>query len=343
VSRVPATAPAIEQAAAQLAAGKLVAFPTETVYGLGADATNPRAVARVFEAKGRPSFDPIIVHVASAAQARALWTSCPPAAESLMRAFWPGPLSIVLPKTSAIPDLVTAGLPMVAVRLPDHPVAQQLIRAAGRPVAAPSANRFGGVSPTTAQAVEEELGGVVDCILDGGPTRVGIESAVVAFDSDRPVLLRPGGVPLEALERLIGPVALGARGAGPSASPGMLERHYATRTPLYLLRSAAPDGGPGGMPAMARRIGTLSLGAMSLPAPTAAAEVLSASGDLVEAAAGLFEAMRRLDRQSLDLILATPVPARGLGRAINDRLERASQGEAWWEEGRLVLGPRRGV
>jgi len=342
VSRVAATPSAIEDAAARIAAGGLVAFPTETVYGLGADATNPRAVARLFEAKARPVFDPIIVHVASVEQARTLWTSCPPAAEALMRAFWPGPLSLVLPKTPQVPDLVTAGLPMVAVRMPDHPVAARLIALSGRPVAAPSANRFGGVSPTTAEAVDEELGEAVDCILDAGPTRVGIESTVVAFEGGRPVLLRPGGVPLEALTSIVGEVDIGARRAGPSASPGMLERHYAPRTPLYLLAPTDARAGhaPAGQPLAAQRIGVLSLTPQGLPCPVAAAEVLSVSGDLVEAAAGLFQALRRLDQRALDAILAAPVPLQGLGRAIMDRLQRASQGHAWFSGGQLYAAPR---
>jgi L-threonylcarbamoyladenylate synthase len=320
----PATDEAVERAAARLAAGGLVAFPTETVYGLGADATNAGAVARLFEVKGRPRFDPIIVHVASPQQARALWSTCPPPAEQLMAVFWPGPLTLVLPKTDRIPDLVTAGLPMVAVRMPDHPVALRLIESARRPVAAPSANRFGGVSPSTAQAVEEELGGAVDVILDGGSTRIGVESTVVAIEDRAPLLLRPGGISLEALTAAVGHVAVGERARGPSASPGLLSRHYAPRTPLYLLQEAP---GAAGRPASGR-IGLLSVRPMTLPIAVAETEVLSPSGDLVEAAARFFQALRRLDGARLDLILAAPVTPQGLGRALMDRLQRAAQGTA---------------
>ena len=329
---------AIEEAASIIRRGGLVAFPTETVYGLGADATNAQAVAKVFEVKGRPHFDPLIVHVASVEEAQTLWVSCPHAAHRLMEAFWPGPLTLVLPKTDRIPDLVTAGLPTVAVRMPDHDVAFRLIQLAGCPIAAPSANRFGGVSPTTAQAVREELGESVEFILDGGPTRVGIESTVLGFERERAVLLRPGGVPLEALQRVVRRVT--ARQTDPTrpASPGMLARHYAPRTPLYLLEDAF----------VARRfdapfqvakgaIGLLALKSVPHAAGLAHVEVLSHTGDLVEAATRFFQALRRLDALSLDVIIAMPVPEHGLGLALMDRLRKASVGKALLADGRLFL------
>jgi len=331
----PADQSTIERAAAILKRGGLVAFPTETVYGLGADATNARAVARIFEVKARPQFDPIIVHVASADAAHALWTRCPEPAAALMRAFWPGPLTLVLPKTERIPDLVTAGLPMVAVRMPDHPVALRLIQLAGCPVAAPSANRFGRASPTTAAAVEEELGEGVDLILDGGPARIGIESTVLAFDDGTPVLLRPGGVTVESLREAVGPIAMRGRPAQRRASPGMLQRHYAPRTPLYLLEEA--EAPADGLLAATGTVGLLSLTPASLPVPVGHAEVLSPSGDLVEAAARFFQALRRLDQRGLDLLIAVPMPRHGLGLALMDRLTKAASGRAWIKHGTVLL------
>lgn len=324
----PASPSVIQQAAELLKKGELVAFPTETVYGLGADATNPQAVAKIFAVKQRPHFDPIIVHVGSVGEARSLWESCPPLAEKLMQAFWPGPLTIVLPKTPRIPDIVTAGLPGVGLRMPAHPVAQALIKQAGVPLAAPSANRFGRSSPTTAEAVSEELGSLVSMVIDGGPASVGIESTVITLEEGKLVLLRPGGVTLEALKKVAGAVSIRERSAQPLA-PGMLERHYAPATPLYLLwnpnepfRTYAPGRkitGP---------IGVLSLAPVALPVEPACMEVLSVTGDLTEAAANFFQALRRLDRQGLNAILAIPMPPAGLGLALTDRLKRASSGLA---------------
>jgi L-threonylcarbamoyladenylate synthase len=324
----PAESETIARAAGILRAGGLVAFPTETVYGLGADALNPVAAAGIFAAKGRPTFDPLIVHVPDADAARPLWAEVPAAAETLMRACWPGPLTLVLPKREAVPDIVTSALPTVAVRVPDHPVAAALLRAAGTPVAAPSANRFSRPSPTDAAAVEAELGDRGVFVLDGGPCRVGVESTVVAFPDGRPTVLRPGGVPVERLRSLIGEVAVAPRataGAAASAglaSPGLLERHYAPTTPLRLvddplaeLRSLPPG----------TRAGLLCLRRGEDWDGFAMAEELSAKGDLTEAAARLFAAIRRLDSAGLDVILAVPVPEVGLGLAIMDRLRRASK------------------
>ena len=336
----PATASTIQLAAQRLRRGGLVVFPTETVYGLGADAANPKAVAKVFDVKGRPRFDPLIVHVASPEAARQLWTSCPDAAQRLMRTFWPGPLTLVLPKTKQIPDLVTAGLPTVAVRMPDHPVAAQLLQLVKRPIAAPSANRFGHTSPTTAAAVHEELGKAVPMILDGGPTRVGIESTVVTFDDGQPVVLRPGGGTGEQLTAVVGPVTVRARGAGPEASPGLLGRHYAPSTPLYLLDRPDPATGVGQWRAATGRIGALLLAPLTVAFPVAAAEVLSQRGNLVEAAANFFQALRRLDQAHVDCIIATPVSEHGLGRALMDRLSRAASGWARVEGHGLLIADR---
>jgi L-threonylcarbamoyladenylate synthase len=324
-------------AAGRLRAGALVAFATETVYGLGADALDVRAVARVFEVKGRPTFDPLIVHVADTASLDGLIARWPEAAARLAERFWPGPLTLVLPKTDRVPDLVTAGLPSVAVRVPAHPLALELIRAAGVPVAAPSANPFGRISPTRAEHVAEQLGERIDYILDGGPCRVGVESTVLdlstAGTEGTAELLRPGGVPVEELEEVIGPIRRPpahepahdetARDADTARrGPGMLTRHYAPRTPLVI---AAGDGG-GAASREHRRVGRLAFRAIDDPDRFAAVEVLSPAGDLREAAANLFAAMRRLDAAGLDLIVADRFPETGLGHALNDRLRRAAAG-----------------
>lgn len=308
---------AISAAAVVLRDGGLVAFPTETVYGLGANALNPKAVARVFETKGRPRFDPLIVHVADFVQLGEIIADFPPKAKALAKRFWPGPLTLVLPKKNVVPDIVTAGLKAVAVRIPAHPVALDLIRAAQRPIAAPSANRFGRISPTCAAAVKEELGESVDVVLDGGPCRVGVESTIISFADREPLLLRPGGVGAEEIETIVGPLLIPDRTEARPLSPGRLPRHYAPRTPLVLWSGSnlTIDG---------KRIGLLTLQPPLNQDHFVAVEVLSKSGDLHEAAANLFAAMRRLDSLGLDLILAYPVPNHGVGLAINDRLLRAS-------------------
>jgi L-threonylcarbamoyladenylate synthase len=311
----------VERAARLLVGGGLVAFATETVYGLGASALDTRAVARIFEAKGRPRFDPLIVHVADPKWLQRLVpTPIPGLARSLIERFWPGPLTVVLPKTTNVPDLVTAGLPTVAVRMPAHPLALELLKRADTPVAAPSANLFGQVSPTTAQHVADQLGSQIDYILDGGPCSVGVESTVLNLSAAIPAVLRPGGISREQIEEVVGTVAsdsLALDGTSPQPGPGMLAAHYATRTPLVL--AAVDDRLP-----TATRVGLLAL----VPEPTqhrfAAVEILSPRADLAEAAAALFAAMRRLDALKLDLIIARPVPETGLGRAINDRLRRAA-------------------
>jgi L-threonylcarbamoyladenylate synthase len=300
--------------------GGLVAFPTETVYGLGADAGNATAVARVFEVKRRPTLDPLIVHVASRAQAEELGRFPHPVASVLAERFWPGPLTLVVPRTPAVPEIVTAGLETVAVRMPAHPVALSLIREACCAIAAPSANPFGYVSPTEAAHVSNLLGNEVDLILDGGRCTVGIESTVLSLVDSPPRVLRAGGTPMEDLRLVLGPVELNTSSSSQPRSPGQLTKHYATRTPFVLATgesaAAAADG----------RIGLISLTRPERPDRFAAVEVLSPAGNLREAAAGLFSALRRLDSAGLDLLVGLPFPEHGLGVAIMDRLRRCAAG-----------------
>jgi L-threonylcarbamoyladenylate synthase len=311
VTLVLAAPEAIARAAALLRAGRLVAFPTETVYGLGADATNERAVAEIFRAKGRPRFNPLIVHVPGLTEAEAL-AVFDDRARRVATAFWPGPLTLVLPRRgeSRLSLLASAGLRTVALRAPAHAIAQALLSACGRPVAAPSANRSGRVSPTAAAHVAEELGDRVALVIDGGRTTVGLESTVLDLSGGPPALLRPGGVTVERLTELLGTIAMPA-GVLPK-SPGMLASHYAPSLPLRLEAVAAYPGE--------------ALLAFGADAPPGFAEVLwlSCSGDLAEAAANLFAMLRRLDRPAFTGIAVMPIPEHGLGRAINDRLRRAA-------------------
>jgi L-threonylcarbamoyladenylate synthase len=310
-STSPAIPETIAVAAALLRAGRLVAFPTETVYGLGGDATNERAVAEIFAAKGRPRFNPLIVHVSGLAEAGA-FAVFDDRARQAARCFWPGPLTLVLPRRrdSGLSLLACAGLDTVAIRVPCHEVAQTLLRETGRPIAAPSANRSGRVSPTEAAHVAEELGDLVALILDGGRTPVGLESTVLDLSGESAVLLRPGGVTLEDLAELLGPIEMCA--GAELKSPGMLPSHYA---PLLPLRLEAVEAHPGE-----------ALLAFGPEAPRGFTEVLwlSRSGDLAEAAANLFAMLRRLDRPIFAGIAVMPIPEHGLGRAINDRLRRAA-------------------
>lgn len=315
------TEAALARAAAALREGRLVAFPTETVYGLGADATNDRAVAAIFALKGRPQFNPLIVHVADIDTARDL-VLFDARAERLAAQFWPGPLTLVLPRRQgcAVSLLASAGLDSLAVRVPAHPVAQKLLRAAGRPLAAPSANPSGKMSPTTARHVVDGFAGVTDAagnalavVLDGGPCAIGLESTVVDLCGAPPALLRQGGITEEALTAVVGKLATGD-GGQPDAprSPGQLLSHYAPERRLRVdAQSVAPDEA------------LLAFGPAPLPG-AAITENLSAAGNLAEAAANLFVMLRRLDRPDVAGIAAMTVPDRGIGRAINDRLRRAA-------------------
>ena len=335
---------AVAAAGEAIRRGELIGMPTETVYGLAANAVDDRAVARVFEAKARPSFDPLIVHVVDVEQARRYTDAWPDVADRLANAFWPGPLTIVVKKrrrsgaarrAQVIGDLVTSGLPSVALRVPSHPAARALIESAGVPIAAPSANRFGRISPTRPEYVVEELGDALAMVLDGGPCETGVESTVVSCVEPHDVrVLRLGGVSVERLEEVLGrSVTLaragdsrGAEEARGKASPGMLDKHYAPATPLRLrdrIDAAACE--------LARKEGVARLGVLCFSRPSAwpreaceACVALSERGDLTEAAANLFAAMRELDAAGVDVILAERVPQRDLGRAINDRLERAA-------------------
>jgi L-threonylcarbamoyladenylate synthase len=319
---------AIAEAAGRIRAGEPVAFPTETVYGLGANALDPVAVARVFAIKDRPAFDPVIVHVADADALGGIVEPADladPRVAALIERCWPGPLTLVLRKRPAIPGIVTAGLPTVGVRMPDHPVALALIRAAGMPIAAPSANPFGKVSPTRVEHVVGQLGGAVGLVLDGGPCRVGVESTVLLLAEGAATLLRPGGLPLETIEAVIGPVRTPAVDEARSLSPGRAASHYAPAATVVLAAPHEPDRARPG-----ERLGLLAAddrgraAAEALAGPFAAVEVLSPDGDPVESAARLFDALHRLDAAGVDRIVAQPVGEAGLGRAVMDRLRRAA-------------------
>jgi L-threonylcarbamoyladenylate synthase len=317
---LPAGEAAVAEAARILAGGGLVAFPTETVYGLGADATNATAIARLYQAKGRPAFNPLIAHVGDIEAAKRI-ARFDAQATALAAAFWPGPLTLVLPKTKNCPvaDLATAGLETIAIRIPAHPVAREILRAFGHPVVAPSANLSGHVSPTTAAHVQSDLAGRIDLIVDGGPVEVGVESTIVGC-FEQPMLLRPGGLPRGDIERVLGralaqPPADSDGAAGQPLAPGMLASHYAPRTRVRL---------------EARRIeageALLAFGPDAIAGVDAGTAVMNLSerGDLDEAAANLFGYLRALDARGARAIAVMPVPHHGLGEAINDRLRRAA-------------------
>jgi L-threonylcarbamoyladenylate synthase len=328
----------VSHAAEILRDGGLVAFGTETVYGLGANALDERAVARIFEAKNRPHFDPLILHIADVKWLDHLAEQLTPASKALADAFWPGPLTMVLPKKDIVPDLVTSGLPSVAIRMPSHPLALEVLTNVDLPIAAPSANPFGQISPTTAQHVLETLGDRIDLILDGGPCYVGVESTIVLMTKDRPRILRHGGITQEQLESVIGPVDVHLGGNDDTASPdffenttdtpqtsvaapGMFSQHYSPTTPLVL--ASEVDAGL----ITNKRVGLLQFSETNMAerhiVDFTSIEVLTANGNLRLAAASFFAALRRLDSEGLDLILAEPFPDHGLGRALNDRLNRA--------------------
>ncbi len=319
---LPAGEAAVASAVRLLARGGLVAFPTETVYGLGADAANPAAVARLYQAKGRPSFNPLIAHVCDVEAAQRVGRF-DASAMQLAGAFWPGPLTLVLPKTKrcTVADLATAGLDTIAIRIPGHPLAQEILRAFGGPIVAPSANLSGHVSPTTAAHVQSDLAGRIDLIVDGGAVEVGVESTIVGC-FDEPILLRPGGLPRLEIEGVLGRALLqpaedpGVESDQPLA-PGMLASHYAPRMRVRLDADRVEAGEA-----------LLAFGSIAVPGVDVATAVLnlSARGDLAEAAASLFSHLRALDASGARAIAVMPVPRHGLGEAINDRLRRAAVG-----------------
>lgn len=338
----------IAQAAAVIRAGGLVAFPTETVYGLGADGLSAPAVARIFAAKRRPANDPLILHLASADQLALVTPEVPPLAQRLAQAYWPGPLTLILRRAAQVPAGIAADGPTVAVRVPAHAVAQALIRAAGTPIAAPSANLFSKPSPTRATDVLEDLNGRIDMLLDGGATQIGIESTVLDLTTAQPTLLRPGGLPLEQIEALIGPVLLpGEAGEREHAvvpegqaatAPGMLLKHYAPRARLLYAvgTTASPDRGKAALRTIAEetlargsRLGLLLCDEHMAALDDLAAERVSlgSCADLASIAARLFSSMRALDRTGINAILTHDYDNSGLGRALNDRLYRAAEGK----------------
>jgi L-threonylcarbamoyladenylate synthase len=333
-----ATEEHIARAAAVIRAGGLVAFPTETVYGLGADALNEDAVRKIFLAKERPADDPLIVHIAHAQQLTQLARQIPQRAWDLAEKFWPGPLTLVLPKTDRVPPVTTGGLDTVAVRAPAHPVAQKLLERSGVPIAAPSANRFGRPSPTTAQHVWEDLDGRIDLIVDGGPTPIGVESTVLDLTQEPPMVLRPGGVTLEELREVLSEVRLLNSSEAAKRSPGTRYRHYAPRARVLLVEQGAAEAALKRL--SGKRVGVLvhrdltprppsRSGKGELPSPRrggAGGEVIviQMPRSLRDYARRLFAVLRELDAQGVDVIIVEKLEERGLGRAIMDRLRRAS-------------------
>jgi L-threonylcarbamoyladenylate synthase len=324
-----ATTETISKAVAMLRAGECIGLPTETVYGLAADGFNAEAVARIFEIKQRPTFDPLIYHIAEGVDVDLVASDVPEVARKLMDRFWPGPLTLILSKQLIVPDVATSGLDTVAVRCPDHDVAQTLLKEFEGPLTAPSANKFGRISPTTAQAVDEELGDAVSMILDGGPCRRGIESTIVDCSGEILKLARPGAVDRELLEAVAGPLEVLSHD-GPPTAPGMLKSHYAPRTTMYLSRDPFHPG-------MLTAGGHGYLALSQNGPPSRDLLELSSRGDLVEAGARLFGAMRELDARKYKSIIAFPVLNHGIGLAINDRLEKASSGKVVWRDGNWIL------
>lgn len=321
---------AIERAAQIIRSGGLVAFPTETVYGLGANALNENAVRKIFIAKDRPFDDPLIVHIAHAQQLALLARHIPERVWDLTEKFWPGPLTLVLPKTDKVPPVTTGGLDTIAVRAPAHTVAQRLIELSGCPIAAPSANRFGRPSPTTAQHVLEDLDGRIDLILDGSPTPIGVESTVLDLTQDPPMILRPGGVTCEALQEILGEVRLLNSSASEAAkrSPGTRWRHYAPQAKLVLAEPHELEQVVTQLRESGQRVGVLGRRSRLQCSPVPSVlSVIQMPLDLSEYAQRLFAALRELDAQGVDVIVVERIEERGLGRAIMDRLRRASSVE----------------
>ena len=311
----------IERAAAFLRQGQLVAIPTETVYGLAGNALDVKAVSSIFQTKNRPSFDPLILHVASLEQVSPFVSEFPEKLKRLAEAFWPGPLTLLLPRKSIVPDLVTSGLDRVAVRVPNHPLTLELLAQLDFPLAAPSANPFGYISPTQAAHVAAQLGAQIPFILDGGACAVGLESTIVGMEGEQVIIYRLGGLELSKIESVVGTVTVQAHSTSNPSAPGQLASHYAPQKPFILgnLGELVPQ-----LIQQGKKVGVLSF---STHFPSLSADcqvVLSASQDLTEAAQRLFMAMRLLDESQAELIVAEFVPEIGLGRAINDRLKRAA-------------------
>lgn len=317
----------LRKAKTLLEKGELIAIPTETVYGLAANALNENAVIKIFKVKNRPFFDPLIVHIRNKSEVKKYASEFPAKAKRLAEKFWPGPLSIVVPKSKIILDIVTAGLDSVALRMPNHPVTLRLLKMLPFPLAAPSANPFGYVSPTSAQHVEKQLGKKIPLIIDGGKCPVGVESTVISFTEKIPVILRHGGISVEEIKKVIGKVSVETKSIRQlTDSPGMLKSHYATRKPLYIgkIDSLIKKFGD-------KKFGTLSFYKSFHHPNLVRSEILSPEKNIDEAARNLFSAMRRLDeprcyrgRSEAEIILAETFSDKGLGRAINDRLKRAS-------------------
>jgi len=306
----------IEHAAEAIREGKIVAFPTETVYCLGADVYNRAAVEKIFDAKKRPKYDPLIIHISDRDQLPPLVDYIPPKAEALIERFWPGGLTLVLQRRHTYHDIITAGMEGVSVRLPSNETARALIRLAKTPIAVAAANSFGNVSPTTAQHVRDDLGDAVEIILDDGPCTIGIETTIISFLEDKPLKLRPGAVVLEEIEKVIGPVRRSLPPGYASFFPGMSDHHYTRRNVMMFMDEVKQFP-------KELEIGLLSFRPIDDTSPFSAVEVLSPDGDLREAARNLFSALRRLDTADMDLIVAQRVPEVGLGIVINDRLARA--------------------
>lgn len=308
----------IQRASRELDQGNLVGIPTETVYGLAGNALDSQVVAKIFLVKNRPAFDPLIVHIPSFQYLNTVVSKVPDTAERLASHFWPGPLTLVLPRKDVVPDLITSGLSTVAVRVPNHPLTLKLLNQLDYPLASPSANPFGYVSPTTAEHVQQQLGGDLSYILDGGPCQIGIESTIIGFESQQPVMYRSGGISLEAIEAQVGEVSYKPQDSGVVA-PGMLDSHYAPRKKLIL----------GNISGLLKEYGQNKVGILSLKDRFHQIEdryqiQLSPTGDLTEAARNLFGSLRKLDAMPITYIFAELVPNHGLGLAINDRLQRAA-------------------
>ena len=306
----------IAQCAQLLRSGKLVAIPTETVYGLAANGFDPEAVSAIYEAKGRPHFDPLILHIGKMSQVDSLSTNFPDIAQKLAKAFWPGPLTLILPKSKRVPDIVSAGLQTVGIRMPRHETTLALLRMLDFPLAAPSANPFGYISPTSAQHVYDQLNGKIDYILDGGECEVGLESTIVSFASEIPVILRMGGISVEDIESVIGKTEVRNQSTSNPSAPGMLISHYAPKTPLLL----------GDIRTLIAQLNSKNFAVLGFKSTYGySGETLSKTGDFKEAAQNLFSALRRLDSENYDAIIAEELPDTDLGRAINDRLRRAEK------------------